>query len=375
MSWIKYIRLGLFILGTLLLLFSWQLKSFSALLSVTVVFLVLVATLVPRYQNISIPLIATGIIVVIAEIIFPFVLPDSQNLLQVDNVSSYRSGGYTEQISGFGYRPKPGVYSARKTTSEGDIIYDVVYTIGGDGYRLDVDDNDFDACIYGGSFAFGEGLNDNETLSFYLLQNHGIKTKNVGVHGYGLNHALYNIEQGLTSIDLGRVNVLLTDPWHSLRSSCKSSYAAATPSYETTVEGLKLIGVCSGGGFISMVLYKSNIIRTIAKVLHNENNIITDSDIDLYVAIIQEIARLSDENNARLIIAYIKAKDELLASAKWTNESLITELSNIGTVVDVTLAERREDLDQKYYIQELDQHPSALANQRRAEILQSFIRN
>ena len=179
----------------------------------------------------------------------------------------------------------------------------------------------------------------------------------------------------MTSIDLGRVNVLLTDPWHSLRSSCKSSYAAATPSYETTVEGLKLIGVCSGGGFISMVLYKSNIIRTIAKVLHNENNIITDSDIDLYVAIIQEIARLSDENNARLIIAYIKAKDELLASAKWTNESLITELSNIGTVVDVTLAERREDLDQKYYIQELDQHPSALANQRRAEILQSFIRN
>ena len=147
MSWIKYIRLGLFILGTLLLLFSWQLKSFSALLSVTVVFLVLVATLVPRYQNISIPLIATGIIVVIAEIIFPFVLPDSQNLLQVDNVSSYRSGGYTEQISGFGYRPKPGVYSARKTTSEGDIIYDVVYTIGGDVYRLDVDDKNFDAFI------------------------------------------------------------------------------------------------------------------------------------------------------------------------------------------------------------------------------------
>ena len=61
---------------------------------------------------------------------------------------------------------------------------------------------------------------------------------------------LYNIEQGLTSTNLGGVNVLLTAPWHSLRSSCKSSYAAETPRYKITPNGLKLDGVCSGGGFV-----------------------------------------------------------------------------------------------------------------------------
>ena len=106
---------------------------------------------------------------------------------------------------------------------------------------------------------------------------------------------------------------------------------------------------------LSRVLFKSNIISLIAKALHNEDNTITDSDIDLYIAIIREIARLSDENNARLIIAYIGAKDKILSSTKWTNESLIAELSNIGRVVDVLLAERREDLDRMYYIHELDQ--------------------
>ena len=66
---------------------------------------------------------------------FPFVFQDWKLLYELI-ISGYRSGGYTEQISGFGYRPKPGIYSQ---ATSGGIIYDVVYTIGDDGYRLDVD--------------------------------------------------------------------------------------------------------------------------------------------------------------------------------------------------------------------------------------------
>ena len=113
---------------------------------------------------------------------------------------NHAPGGYFERrIPGFGYRLKPGVHKVKLATTKGDIIYDTVYTIGNDGYRLDINGKDFDIFIYGGSIAFGEGLNDNETLSYYLFHNYGIMSKNVSSHGYGMHQALYNIEQGLTS--------------------------------------------------------------------------------------------------------------------------------------------------------------------------------
>ena len=143
---------------------------------------------------------------------------------------------------------------SRKITSQAEIIYDVIYTIGSDGYRSDIKETEFDAFIYGGSFTFGEGLNDNETLAFYLHQNHGVRAKNVGVHGYGLHQALYNIEQGLTSQSLTGINILLTAPWHALRSACKPAYAGGTPKYEITPKGLKRVGVCDEQSFISRLL-------------------------------------------------------------------------------------------------------------------------
>ena len=54
-------------------------------------------------------------------------------------------------------------------------------------------------------------------LLHFIYQNHGVRAKNVGVHGYGLHQALYNIEQGLTSQSLTGINILLTAPWHALK--------------------------------------------------------------------------------------------------------------------------------------------------------------
>ena len=167
---------------------------------------------------------------------------------------------------------------------------------------------------------------------------------------------------------------MLTAPWHALRSACKPAMWW-DPKYEITPKGLKRVGVCDEQSFISRLLKKSSIASLITTALVNSENTITDSDLDLYFAIIKEIARISGENNARLIIAHIDATDEQLFHTRWSNESIITELSNIAEVIDVTLADRREDLDSKYFIHQLDQHPSAIANQHRAKILHSLIFN
>lgn len=374
MSLIRTFQIFLFLSVALLLLVAWEYRNFASLLVVVVVLSALIASFAPKTLTTLIPLMAVFFVLAVAEIVLPFISPGSQGSTQYDQTSGYASGGYSERINGFGYRPNPGVYTSRKLTSEGDIIYDVVYTIGEDGYRNDIKSTDFAAYIYGGSFTFGEGLNDNETLSFFLLHNHGISSKNVGVQGYGLHQALYNIEQGLVPQKENVVNVLLTAPWHALRSSCKRSYAAGTPKYVLTEEGIQLNGVCAGGSFIYRVLQRSNVFSLVASIFE-EVNVITDSDIDLYIEIIKRIARHTEDKNSELIIAYIDATNKRLANTRWSNESIIKELSNFATVLDVTLAETSEELDPRFYIHERDIHPSAIANEYRAAIISSYIRN
>lgn len=374
MSWIRIFQIFLLSIGALLLLVAWEYRSFASLLMVVVVLSAVIASFAPKIQTALIPLIAVSSVLAVAELVLPFISPSSQGLTQYDQTSGYASGGYNERISGFGYRPNPGVYTSRKLTSEGDVIYDVVYTIGADGYRTDIQSTDFSAYIYGGSFTFGEGLNDNETLSSYLFHNHGISSKNVGIHGYGMHQALYNIEQGLVPQREKMVNVLLTAPWHALRSSCKPTYASGTPKYELTEEGIQLNGVCAGGSFAKRVLQRSNVFNLFASLIE-EVHVITDSDINLYIEIIKEIARHTEENNSNLVIAYIDATNEQLANTRWSNDSIIAELSNFATVLDVTLAETREELDPRFYIHELDMHPSAKANEYRAAIISSHLQN
>ena len=371
--WFRLGQLALLLIGTLLISWSWQYKSFAALLSGGVVLATLITLLIPRCQSIAIPLISVGCMLVLGELILPFVLVNPQNSTHYDRTSSYVSGRYFERVPGFGYRPIPGVYASRKVSSEGDPIYDVVYTIGQDGYRQGSYRTNPDLRIYGGSFVFGEGLNDDETLSFYLHRNHGIKAKNVGIQGFGMHQALYNVEQDIVSQRNG-LNVLLTAPWHALRSSCKESFSAETPRYEMTEKGLHLGGVCGGGYYLSRVLRRSYIFSLVTSAAGN-SNVITDSDINLYIEIIKEIARLSKKNNSQLLVAYIDASEYQLSGTKWTNEDVISKLSSVAAVVDVTLASTREELDSKYYIHELDQHPSAVANERRAAIIASFAKN
>ena len=142
---------------------------------------------------------------------------------------------------------------------------------------------------------------------------------------------------------------------------------------------LKLKGVCNYNDRVSFwtkVISKSNIMQLIKQATSNDENIITDYDMKLYIEIIKEIKRLSLDNNTLLVIAYIGAADERLINTKWTNESLIVELAGIAdNLVDISLADKRENLDQRFYIHELDQHPSALANEHRAELLHKVLIN
>jgi len=347
---------------------AWEKQSFALLLLASALLSSAISYFVRRFSAALIP-IAVGLFCLsIAELALPFITSSVGKKPVFHDPASDYVNGYREIIDGFGYRPRPGVHSSRQLTLDGEVVYDVIYTIGDDGYRTSRTSEPFMANIYGGSFTFGEGLNDNETLVHYLWADHAFNAKSVGIHGYGLQQALYSIEHGLTTSD--GFNILLTVPWHALRSACKPDYAEGTPRYEVDGNYARLAGVCSGGGLFSRIVRHSNIFTLVQKALYNEKNQITDDDIELYLAIVRTIARHTHESNSRLVIAYIQATEERMQFTTWSNESLREELKGISDVlVDVTLSDRQETLDRKYYIHELNQHPSAEANRRRAELI------
>lgn len=354
---------------------AWAAKSFSLLGFALTVLLIIFALRFEKIRSIFVPFIATTIALSFAELSLSYILPSSQPDTRVAPESGCTKGnGYFKKIVGFGYSLNPGVYTCKKLTSSDEVIFDVIYTIGSDGYRADIPTSIYDAYIYGGSFTFGAGLDDDETLSFYLSNNHNVSIKNVGVGGYGLHQALYNIQQGTTFSGEAGVTVLLTASWHALRSSCKATYALGTPRYVLENNRVSLDGVCPRGDFLARILSKSNIIKLIDRALINKENIITDQDIDLYLGIIDEIAKLTIARNGSLVIAYIDTAEERLSATSWTNESLLERLSNVAdSVVDVTLADTREELHPTYYLHELDQHPSAQANIARAILIAEAI--
>ena len=374
MSSTKKIMLTIVFVSIGIIWLAWEKQSFALLLLASALLSSAVSYFVRGLRAASIPVTVVLFCLSIAELTLPFVTSSVDNKPVFHDPESGYKNGYNEQIEGFGNRPTPGVHSSRKLTLDGEIIYDVTYTIGDDGYRMSRTSEPFMANVYGGSFTFGEGLNDNETLVHYLWADHGFNAKSVGVHGYGLQQALYNIEHGLTTSE--GFNILLTVPWHALRSTCKPYYVSGTPRYEVEGNYARLAGVCSDEGLFSRIARHSNIFKLVQKALYNEKNRITDEDIELYLAIVRTIARHTHESNSRLVIAYIQATEERMQFTEWSNESLLEELKAISDIlVDVTLSDKQETLDRRYYVHELDQHPSAEANRERAQLIFQSLTN
>lgn len=101
------------------------------------------------------------------------------------------------------YRPpsfRPGSQTTDSLRVGSQTIYDVTYTLD-EEYRRVVPDNPPDLVLthvyfFGGSFTFGQGVNDHESLANYLVQEtDGVKAYNCGFPGHGPAHMLLRLNQ------------------------------------------------------------------------------------------------------------------------------------------------------------------------------------
>ena len=147
--------------------------------------------------------IFTGIIFSISNIIY--FLKNSSNISYIYEGGYFNSSNYIKSPKEpLGYRYKKNkTYKTSLSFLKRDLskeyIYDVKYTIDERNNRyapsfLGNIDKKNSILFLGCSFTFGEGLNDFETLSYYLQESTRRFSINAGLHGYGSHQALHILE-------------------------------------------------------------------------------------------------------------------------------------------------------------------------------------
>ena len=111
-------------------------------------------------------------------------------------------GPYVRRDDVLGYAPSRDAV-VRSVRHEGPHrVYDVTYTIGADGLRATpAAGSGVDECIlfFGGSFTFGEGVEDAESMPWLVGESTGARYRvyNFGFHGYGPHQMLSALEHGM----------------------------------------------------------------------------------------------------------------------------------------------------------------------------------
>jgi len=358
-----------------MLLSSFFLQNF-ALLMIAISLIIILFTLTTNcFRSLSIILASLVFALGAADFLAGFFVLEKHEAY-FDRASSY-STTYKRKTD-IGSQASEGKHSTRKLSKKGEVIYDVNYTIGSDGFRVtDQSQQETERInFFGCSFTFGEGLNDRETLPYYFAQySDSFKVKNFGFHGYGAHQAVAIMQSDRDTA--GKLNFLLTVPWHAQRSACKPIWTAGSPRYSLINNDLHLVGKCRDGlanefNFLKKVLQHSNIYELVGKAIKFEA--VSDQDFNLYLALVEKLYEISKNKGQEFVIGFIKANENFFDGTTYTNQTIFEALrQRSDRIIDLTLAESAESLERKYFIHALDKHPSAVANEERSKRLVQFI--
>jgi len=270
-------------------------------------------------------------------------------------------------------------------------IYDVTYTINGEGLRVTSSSTGTAAeqCVlfFGDSFTFGEGLDDADTLPYQVGSQSGgrIKTFNFGFHGYAPNQMLASLEHGLVSriVDCRpsvAVYSALAD--HVPRVTGNISYGQQNPRYLLTADG----GVRAAGHFddewqsasnLSQRFRRQSAKSAIYRFIAQRRRPVTAEDIQLYFAIVRRFRDL-------LVATYPDIRLEvLLWRVEPDEEPLYRQLPAGFASLNIPVHRVEQALpgytdgphSLEYVLSPFDLHPNARANRLLAGYVLSSLLN
>lgn len=374
------------VLFFVLMLLSYLLRTtnlFALIFILSFIFACSILLWYKQFRNFGLILVTVGLCFFVIE--FVLALCSDRNLTTRTEIYSQNNEPsktfYRE--SELGYQPNPGVFIARKFSNSNRPIYDVIYTIDMDGTRVTPEasaDSKFSPTrinFFGGSFMFGTGLNDNQTLPYYVSQLLHVRVKNYSAPGYGAHQAYY-IMKNLDLSPESQTDVFLTSAFHSERSYCIPFYSDLSPRYRLKRTADRNVifqdGVCGDPVFGKvMPMFLVRILRKFRMYLSLKQIVMSRSDREeefrLYIELIRAMNNISEFENRTFVVLYVDAQDEYFEGSRYSNDLIISLLKESGIrVINVSL-DVTGVVPAKYYLDLEDKHPSSLANQLRAEIL------
>ncbi|MCQ9200653.1 MAG: hypothetical protein JJ846_007845 [Prochlorococcus marinus CUG1437] len=207
-----------------------------------------------------------------------------------------------------------------------DLIYDVTYNIDELNNRYTPNSKKYrnlnNSIIYlGGSFTFGEGLNDDQTLSYYIQELTGRAGLNLGLHGYGAHQALHILKNDdilEKKIKGYKPNLVIyrAISQHINRTAGYAHWDVFGPCYKIN----KNKEVIFAGSFSECGLAKTSIYRQIIGKLITTNepfsrkvlskflkesryqSPVTKDNFEKYILIINEMKKASNKKNFEFLV-------------------------------------------------------------------------
>ncbi len=315
-----------------------------------------------------------------------FLNKDNNNrICKTKNISTCSKGKYNIRDEIRGYSANPGSSIASKLINfKDEIIYDVVYNIDNHGLRA-TPDNDNPAAktalFFGGSFTFGAGVNDNETVPYAFQKNSQSRYKayNFGFHGYGPHQMLRIINAGLIEDVLiekkPTVAIYQAILEHIERSSGGYPYCL------WDINGPKYIlndnsEIEYSGKFINQIFFqriftqlnKSYLMRKILKFLYKRNR----DDINLFVAIIEKSRDLLLKNFGTDFIVVLWHDEDFGEDFDYVLSELKKNMIKVITTDDIF--GKNKGTISKHQIHQCEKHPSSEANKNIALYLLDYLK-
>lgn len=307
-----------------------------------------------------------------------------------------------------GYKFKPGQTGTNKKVLSNNLtqaVIDTKYNIDLYGNRLlpfsDSIDYTKSILFLGGSLTFGEALNDDETLPYYVSRKLGINTINAGMNGYGAHQSLYILEnyelyKARTSSKKIKFIIYRSILPHINRAAGYANWDSFGPCYEVNKRSNSLE---YKGSFLEcknrlsirkrlqnklLNYFKNSAEPWTVKTINNlhyrkySNENYLREDYSRYLKMIYKMKSISDKLNVGFIVIVEDLNtypNKCLEKVKYA-KNLINDLEkfSISVVKTSDYYSYKQCKDHKLQIKH-DGHPSALANKTLANGLANYIKN
>lgn len=284
-----------------------------------------------------------------------------------------------------GYGPFRGRSVRAWKTVGRDRVYDVSYSIDEHGMRLTRGSKQGPGTFlfFGGSFVFGEGIDDEDTLPFFFSQQLGFRYNvlNLGFGGYGPHQMLRAVEIGQFDDAIAEpvvAAVYVGRPSHVFRLAGRSWWDPFGPSYVLKPNGT----VVYEGPFVEMPERWIAAYYTLLKIVEvARRSVVVDQtfalfsradldtaseDIDLYAAVLSRAAELLEERYGAKLYVLFWDGDEARSSR------ILQKLADSGLPHRRVSSYLSRTQLTEYRVPQ-DGHPTAAANEIMAVGLASWI--